>query len=305
MTKKQTSANFSEELLSSWMNVAASFWSNTADQAKGNTNPWAGGNTESGANKDFPKDKNFEPWQMGYNNLTSLLKLMAHPENHESATNGTGNLYEMLMQMSGDSSENIMEFQSLLLKKLSAIGQQTKAYNYEDVDENMFDSFRTLYEQEFQKYFHIPQFGLPRFHQERVLDLMDKFNLFQFNMAELSYLFSVPLDKTNRVMQENMEKIINQGNFFDTPDNGYAEWVKTLEGHYMVLLKSEKYTQVLRNTIGSMAEYRNARDDVLCQVLKLLPIPTNRDMDEVYKELYTLKKQLKELSKKIDQPTKN
>ena len=30
-----------------------------------------------------------------------------------------------------------------------------------------------------------------------------------------------------------------------------------------------------------------------------MPIPTNREMDEVYKELYTLKKQTRQANKKI------
>jgi len=305
MTKKQTSTHFSEELVSSWMNVAANFWENTAtkerDDAK-SEEPLNGGSRES---KEFHGNNHFESWQTGYNKLTSFMKLMSSPKHNGSAAQSMGGIYEMLMQMSGDSSENIMEFQTRVFKKLSAIGQHTKPYNYDDVEHNMFDSFRSLYEQEFQKYFHIPQFGLPRFHQERLLKLMDKFNIFQSHLSELVYLFSVPLDKTNNVMQQNMEEMINTGNLFDAPDEGYAEWVKTLEGHYMVLLKSEKYTKVLRNTIDSMADYKNAKNEVLCEVLKLLPIPTNKDMDEVYKELYTVKKQLKEMSRKIDKLTKN
>lgn len=304
MTKQQNRTNVHQDLVSSWMNMATTFWDNAAKvQDPGGVPPGNHGNEDSQETKHNKAHKNFETWQTTCKNLTSFLKLMTRPENQESVTKGMGSLYEMLLQMSGDSVEHTMEFQEQFLNTLTAIGQRTKAYNFEEIDQNMFESFRTLYEQEFQKYLQIPQLGLPRFYQERIATLVDKFNLFHFHLSELGYLFSVPIEKTNRVMQEKMEGMIDKGDFFDDTSKGYDEWVKILEGHYMVLLKSEKYTTVLKKTIDSMADYRNARDEVLCHVLKLLPIPTNREMDEVYKELHTVKKQLKALSKEIAQLT--
>jgi hypothetical protein len=38
---------------------------------------------------------------------------------------------------------------------------------------------------------------------------------------------------------------------------------------------------------------------VLVDVLQSLPIPTNREMDELYKEFHALKKTVKEMAKKI------
>ena len=38
---------------------------------------------------------------------------------------------------------------------------------------------------------------------------------------------------------------------------------------------------------------------VLTELLEFLPIPTNKEMDELYRDLYTLKKQVKESAKKI------
>ena len=304
MTKQHPHTNLHEDLVSSWMNMATSFWDNAAKvQEQESVPPKSHGSEDTRETKNNTAYKNFETWQTTCNNLTSFLKLMTRPENQGSLTKGMGSLYEMLLQMSGDSVEHTTEFHEHFLKTMTAIGQRTKAYDFEDIDHNMFESFRTLYEQEFQKYLHIPQLGLPRFYMERIATLMDKFNLFHFHLSELGYLFSVPIEKTNKMMQDKMEGMLNEGDFFDDTSKGYDEWVKILEGHYMVLLKSEKYTTVLKKTIDSMSDYRNARDELLCKVLKLLPIPTNREMDEVYKELYTVKKQLKELSKQITQLT--
>jgi hypothetical protein len=47
-------------------------------------------------------------------------------------------------------------------------------------------------------------------------------------------------------------------------------------------------------------EYKAAREKVLTDMLQFLPVATNRDVDELYKEFYGLKKTVKELAKKFE-----
>jgi archaellum component FlaC len=44
-----------------------------------------------------------------------------------------------------------------------------------------------------------------------------------------------------------------------------------------------------------------AKQEFLRDGLQQLPIPTNKDMDDLYKELYLLKKRIKALEKKVEQ----
>jgi hypothetical protein len=36
------------------------------------------------------------------------------------------------------------------------------------------------------------------------------------------------------------------------------------------------------NTIAAFVDYKDAREDFLCDMLQSLPVPTNRDMDALY-----------------------
>ena len=67
----------------------------------------------------------------------------------------------------------------------------------------------------------------------------------------------------------------------------------------MSLFKTEEYRQALSRLIDETAAFKITGNDVLTEFLEFLPIPTNREMDEVYKELYTLKKQTRQANKKI------
>jgi hypothetical protein len=57
------------------------------------------------------------------------------------------------------------------------------------------------------------------------------------------------------------------------------------------------------NTIAAFIDYKAAKDDVLCDMLQPLPVPTNREMDALYKDFHAMKKKLRELSREIKRRT--
>ena len=79
----------------------------------------------------------------------------------------------------------------------------------------------------------------------------------------------------------------------------YRRWLKVLEGHYMTLFKSPEYTRTMSHTLNALEDFTLAKQELLAEALEALPIPTHRDMDELYREVYLLKKQVKDLSKKM------
>jgi len=56
---------------------------------------------------------------------------------------------------------------------------------------------------------------------------------------------------------------------------------------------------VLKKTIDTVVRYRNTRDELMYDLLKHVPVPTNQEMDELYKEFYRLKKKVRTLEKKV------
>ena len=67
----------------------------------------------------------------------------------------------------------------------------------------------------------------------------------------------------------------------------------------MEFLKSTEYTRVTNNTIGSLASYKDVKNKLVGVYLKELQVPTNKDMDEVYRDIYQMKKKIKEQAKQI------
>ncbi len=302
MTQPSNAGKESELSTFSWLELATGFWEEIS-RILNETQPALNDDAplSPDANSFNGKFRTYKTWETGIKNLTSLIQMMTRQENQKAASDSMVTFFELLSQVTGDSSENLLEFQKQLLNSISKIGEHTKAYNFDDIDQHIFESSRKLYDSEFKKYLYVPKLGLSRFHLERIAVLIDKFNIHYSDLSELIYLFFVPLEKTSRIMHAKIDSMIKHKDFVENPGAFYNEWIKMLEGHYMKLLQSGEYTEVLKNTIDSLAEYRKSKDEVICQILKDIPIPTNKDMDDVYKELYMVKKQVKELARQLEQ----
>ena len=73
----------------------------------------------------------------------------------------------------------------------------------------------------------------------------------------------------------------------------------------MTLFKSSQFIQTLAETMKATENFMEARQAVLQDLLKSLPVPTHKDMEDLYRELYLLKKKVKEFEmKSTDEPMK-
>ncbi len=294
------------KLFDSWLDTANKFWKDI-EKSRDDTLKWGDINLSFSAvdDSDDEKHRAYKAWETSINNFSAFLKIMAAPENQEAMAKSSTSFVEALSQAAGESFENLLEFQGNLIQSLARASEYTKSYNIEDIDHTLFESFRELYKNEWQKYLHIPKIGLPRELHEQVTDMVDKANIFHSYLAELFYLFSLPFEQTNYITQQRIKAMLEKGEIENEPSQFYNEWIKILEGNFMQLLKSEEYTGLLSNLIRSLAEYKEIKNELTNICLKELQIPTNKDLDEVYKELYIMKKKVAELTKKLEKLESN
>lgn len=293
MDQNQKKETGMDDLFANWLKSATDFWGEMASTSV----PF--GKSEKPRKGTAYKAQ--KTWESSSKILQAMISTFSEPENINAILKGAETVPEFMMDIAHQMWDGYFELQKKMMDRAVRIGQETKAYDFDDIDQDLFKTLREMYENEFQKYLNAPQVGLTRFYQERMNRVVDKFNLFQTSLSEFLYMFYVPMEKSLTVMQEKIEQMAEQGEIHDNYKDYYNMWVKVLEGHYMKLLQSQEYTEVMKSTIDSLVQYRNAKDEFMCDILQKLPIPTNKDMDELYKDLYLLKKQVRELSKKIEE----
>ncbi len=289
-------------LFESWMDTANKFWKDV-EKNRDEKHTWGEVDLNFGF-KDEPKDENkhrtYRSWETSVKNFAAFLKILSAPENQQSMAENSTAFAEAFGDAAKESFENLLEFQGNLIQSFARASEHTQPYNPDDFDHSAFKSFRELYKNEWQKYLHIPKIGLPRELHEQLADLIDKSNIFYSYLGELFYLFGRPFEKSNQAMQQKITAMLEDGEVENDPTKIYNEWIKILEGNFMQLLQSQEYTVLLNEIIRSLAAYKAVKSDVINVFLKEFQIPTNKDMDEVYKDLYLTKKKLKELTVRLE-----
>ena len=271
-----------------WMSAAKTWSARAADAANSSASLSAGG---------FGKMQ--EGWQALLKTWQTSSSALNSPQILELILKGSNALSESSMRMARTTWDGYFQLHQMWLKGVSKLGEEAKAFSFEGLEADTFKGWAEFYEKEIQPFLKAPPLGLTRFNQERANEAIDKFNQFQVAIAEFLHLLGLPVEKSLRVMQEKIEEQAKEGKLSENFKDYYNMWIKILEGHYMTLFKSPEYIRVLGRTVNVMEEFKAAREKVLADILQFFPVPTNRDMDELCKEFFELKKTVKELAKKV------
>lgn len=249
--------------------------------------------------KNFKDANRFaEQWQKNSELMKSFLQTMSEPESVAASMKAINTLPEIILKMAKSGWEAGIQSQQHVFAKIGKIGQRAEAYKFENLDQEVFRALTDIYEKEIRQYFRIPQLGLTRFYQERFNELLDKKNIFETTAAEFISLICLPIEKSVQVFQDKLQSMTQEGAMPKDVKENYEIWIKILEGHYMNLFQSKEYIISLHNTLDKLEDFVLAKNDALRDILQFLPVPTTKEMDDLYKEFYHLKKRVKKLENK-------
>jgi poly[(R)-3-hydroxyalkanoate] polymerase subunit PhaE len=293
MNDKQKDEIGPEIFFADWIKTSMAFWESMVSM-------WPTVNTASGVTPDLKRDVKSSRFQKSWESTQKTWKtwsqVIREPETMEALFKGAGVLPEIFLKLAQTGLKSFVHLQQQWLERAGKVQKSTKSYTFENIDEDGVKVWTQLYETELRKIFNIPQLGLTRFYQEKMIRSVDKFNMFQSNLTEFLRLLSLPMEKTFQIMQEKLTELADEGNLPEDSKAYYQMWIKILEGHYMTLFQSIEYTKILNKTLYSMSEFSEAKKELLQDtLLYMLPVPTQKEMDELYKEIYLLKKRIKTL----------
>ncbi len=284
-----------ESFFADWMKTSTAFWESM-------TSMWISAEEASrmtlASKRDGKRSRVHESWETTQKTWKAWSQVMSEPDTMETLFKGTGMLPEIFLKMVQTGLNSFMQFQQQWIEQAGKVGESTKGYTFENLDEDVLKAWNDLYRKEVRKFFNIPQLGLTRLYQEKMFRSMDKFNVYQATVAEFIHILYLPVEKSFKVMQEKLTELADGGELPEDSKAYYQMWIKILEGHYMTLFQAPEYTQALNKTLDSLSEFSAAKKEILQDFLNTLPVPTHKEMDELYKEIYLLKKKIKALEKK-------
>ena len=228
----------------------------------------------------------------------TLLTALPGPAELNNFKNVTEITPDFILITSQSFLRSISEMQNQAGEWIRKRSESLSEADIQELDSELLNSWRNIYEDEFSKYFKLPQIGPYRFYQERSLNLVDKLNSFQLQLCEFLHMLYMPVEKSLTTLQDEMIQMADSGKIDDNPRTYYNLWIKSMEGHYMELFKQEDYCDVLHRTLIALNNFSEAKNELMDDHLKQLNIPSNNDFDELSKEIYFLKKRIRALERK-------
>jgi polyhydroxyalkanoate synthesis regulator phasin len=280
-------------LLENWMKLAADFWTPARKSSLPGAATWG-----FGVSADAGAGRFREAWESTLRSWGAVASVMAEPDAMEGLARSINTLPDTFWKVLKPAVEGFFHVQQEWIERAGRIGKTGGAYKWENLDQEALRAWTEIYEKEFRQFLRAPQLGLTRYYQERCNEALDRFNVFQGAMSEFLSLIYMPIEKSLKVLQEQLASMAEAGKLPDKSKDYYKIWIKILEGHYMTLFQSPDYTEQLARALNAMGEFAAARQRVLEDALQLLPVPNRKEMDEIAKEIYLLKKRIKELEKK-------
>lgn len=173
-------------------------------------------------------------------------------------------------------------------------------------DRNAYMEFMRIwheaYQNSFGKVLRTPALGLSRESFEKITGALDSY----MQYLNASNKFSASLYTTGQDVMERLMKRISElaekGEAPSTFNEFYQLWWQTNEEAYFELFKTESFSKMLGESVEAWMQYKKHYDDLLDEFISQnLPVPTEKEMDTLYKAVHEMRKTIKEQGKKIDE----
>lgn len=164
---------------------------------------------------------------------------------------------------------------------------------------SFFENLHELPGEIMKKVLEIPPVGITRPYQEKINKALDKLAVFNTAAMEFMYCTLVPFEEATRMTLKEIVKQSESVASLEDAQKVYEKWLKIMEAEYQSLFKTDRYKHVLARIISAMAEYRAASRELILDLIHLSGLPFGREVDELCKDVFELKKKIKILENQI------
>ena len=207
-------------------------------------------------------------------------------------------LFEMDSEMQNKTRQRINESANLYVKFGNTVLEATQAiFAGEDSNETLNEIYNNLtqhylefYQECVGKYLSIPQFGIQREAHHQIMAAIDSYHKFMVVFGDFLVVFSKPLRNAMKILPQAIRDKERTNEGFKSAKEVYNFAVNILDKSYDDWIKSPEGVQSVVKMVNSYLDYQRKLNRVKDNWFKSLSIPTKKEMADVYRGIYDLKK---------------
>ncbi|MBW2433115.1 MAG: hypothetical protein JRF36_05905 [Deltaproteobacteria bacterium] len=194
--------------------------------------------------------------------------------------------------------DSIIQNGHLYIEFMNTVLEAAKAAHVGDATDEMLNEIYTkmtqqyfsLYQANIGKLAGVPQFGIHREAQHQIMAAIDSYHRFTGSVGDFLLKFSMPLKDAMNMLQQAIRDRDAAGDGFKSAKEIYDFAVDILEKRYDEYIKSPEGVQNVVDLVEKYLDYKKKQNIARDIWFRLLSIPTRKEMEDVYKGIYDLKK---------------
>lgn len=184
-----------------------------------------------------------------------------------------------------------MEIDTSIMERL-AMGDR-RAYT------DFFHEFNQKYEESFAKMFNMMTMGANREHNEEQMQAISAYIKMLFAAGEMAGLIIDSFKDSMQRLVDRYQATLQEGKVITTFREFYDFWYGVTEEVLVELLNTDEFAKVFGNFSDKYSKYMIASNKIYERMLAGLPIPTQTDMKSLYRTVYDLRKDVRDLRRDL------
>ncbi|HTO16024.1 MAG TPA: poly(R)-hydroxyalkanoic acid synthase subunit PhaE [Edaphocola sp.] len=135
---------------------------------------------------------------------------------------------------------------------------------------------------------------------EEWTNIVDKTAIYNIKNSEMQYLVYQQGQKVMDALVENISGKIEAGADLNNITALYQEWLNIGDKVYVELFESDEYSQIMAEVSAMQLKLRKDYELQMEKMMNGIPVATKSDLDELYKTIYDLKKEVRQLEKMME-----
>jgi len=174
-----------------------------------------------------------------------------------------------------------------------------------ELTHEFFDQWLKTYESTYGRLVEMPAMGPTREKSEKITRSFSVYvNLYTAWFESLVNFQNVFIEAMRRT-REKMVTEIEEGVKSEVYKDFYKVWIETYSETFKEFLKSGHFSSDMGRLTSFFVDFQKINRDLLEEnVLKPMSLPTRTEIDEMNRELYSLKRTAKSLGKELSEKTK-
>jgi hypothetical protein len=172
----------------------------------------------------------------------------------------------------------------------AALAGEDSGEKPDEIRNKLSQHLQVLYQESVGKYLEAPQLGISREALEQFNAAISAYHQFLGETGDFIATFGTPLKNAMDILPQTIKDLEQTEGEFKNAEEIYHFAVKILDKEYDEWLKSPEGVQRVAKVVDKYLDYRRKLNPVKDNWFKSLSIPTQREMADVYKGIYDLKK---------------